>query len=397
MNGSAGDVLDYDPIQFYEDPYPIYRQLRDDAPVYHNRARGVWVLSRYEDVQTAARDWGTLVNGRGVDVFVEDFSHGPGDFLDMDPPRHDQLRHILRHDFAPKRIKSLEPFIRDRVIELIEPLLEQGGGDLAKQFAQRLPLTMIAELWGVPRADHHLLEDWFVRMVGRVPGQLEMPEDVGVAAEEMKEYVTAALRERRNAPREDLLSTIAQAVEDGRMEEDEVDGMTRIVLIAGIHTTSTLIANSLLLLASLPDERRALASEPERIPGAIEELLRYESPVQWLGRAAESDFALHDAVIPAGDRLILLWGSANRDERKFENPDVLDLERSPVYHMAFGQGIHHCIGAPLARMESRVAFEEFFTRIPDYEIAGPLTRLFTRQEQRGIASLPARLETGSRS
>jgi cytochrome P450 len=396
MSGSAADVVDYDPIQFYEDPYPIYRHLRDDAPAYHNRARGVWVLSRYDDIQTAARDWRTLVNGRGVDVFVEDFSHGPGDFLDMDPPRHDQLRHILRHDFAPKRIKSLEPLIRGRVIELIESLLEQGGGDLAKQFAQRLPLTMIGELWGVPRADHHLLEDWFVRMVARVPGQLEMPEDVGVAAAEMKEYVTAALRERWKVPREDLLSTIAQAVEDGRMEEEEVDGMTRIVLIAGIHTTSTLIANSLLLLASLPDERRALASEPERIPVAIEELLRYESPVQWLGRAAERDFTLHDAVIPAGDRLILLWGSANRDERKFENPDVLDLGRSPVYHMAFGQGIHHCIGAPLARMESRIAFEEFFTRIPDYEIVGPLTRLFTRQEQRGIASLPARLETGSR-
>ena len=132
MSGSAADVVDYDPIQFYDDPYPIYRHLRDDAPAYHNRARGVWVLSRYDDIQTAARDWRTLVNGRGVDVFVEDFSHGPGDFLDMDPPRHDQLRHILRHDFAPKRIKSLEPFIRGRVIELIESLLEQGGGRLVR-------------------------------------------------------------------------------------------------------------------------------------------------------------------------------------------------------------------------------------------------------------------------
>jgi cytochrome P450 len=208
----------------------------------------------------------------------------------------------------------------------------------------------------------------------------------------MKEYVTAALRERRTAPREDLLTTIGAAVADGRMHEDEVDGMTRILLIVGIHTTSTLIANTLLPLSALPDERRALAAEPELIPVAIEELLRYESPVQWLGRAAARDDVLHDAVIREGERLILLWGSANRDERKFENPDVLDLRRSPVYHMAFGQGIHHCIGAPLARMESRIAFEEFFTRVADYEIVGPVERLFTRQEQRGIASLPARVE-----
>jgi cytochrome P450 len=384
--------LEYDPIQFYADPYPIYRHLRDNAPAYRNDERGVWVLSRFDDVQAAARDWETFVSGRGVDVFAEDFSHGPGDFLEMDPPRHDELRHIIRSDFAPKRIKSLEPVIRERVVELVEALAEEPDCDLSKQFAQRLPLTMIAELWGVPREDHHVLEDWFVRMVGRVPGQIEMPEDVWLAAAEMKEYVTDALRERRTAPREDLLTTIGAAVADGRMHEDEVDGMTRILLIAGIHTTSTLIANTLLLLSALPEERRALAAEPELIPVAIEELLRYESPVQWLGRAAARDYVLHDAVIRKGERLILLWGSANRDERKFDNPEVLDLRRSPVYHMAFGQGIHHCIGAPLARMESRIAFEEFFTRVADYEIVGPVERLFTRQEQRGIASLPARVE-----
>ena len=391
MTGPAATVVGYDPIQFYADPYPVYRHLRDNDPVHHNLERNIWVLSRYDDVQAAARDWQTFINGRGVDVFAEDFSHGPGDFLDTDPPRHDQLRKVVRDGFTPKRIKSLEPVIRGHVIELIDQLAEQSECDLASHFAQRLPLTMIAELWGVPRADHHLLEDWFVRMVSRVPGQVEMPEDVLTAAEEMKEYVTASLDERRQSPGDDLLTTIAQAVDSGRMEADEVDGMTRILLIAGIHTTSTLLSNSLLLLATLPDERRLLAAEPDRIPGAIEELLRYESPVQWLGRAAARNFELHGKTIPEGDRLILLWGSANRDERKFEHPDQLDLRRSPVHHMAFGQGIHHCIGAPLAKTEARIAFEEFFTRVPEYEIIGPVKRLFTRQEQRGIASLPARL------
>ena len=151
MAGPAATVVGSDPIQFYADPYPVYRHLRDNDPVRPDPERNIWVLSRYDDVQAAARDWQTFINGRGVDVFAEDFSHGPGDFLDTDPPRHDQLRKVVRDGFAPKRIKSLEPVIRGHVIELIDQLAEQSECDLASHFAQRLPLTMIAELWGVPR------------------------------------------------------------------------------------------------------------------------------------------------------------------------------------------------------------------------------------------------------
>jgi cytochrome P450 len=387
-------MFSYDPLQFYDDPYPLYRHLRDHAPLYHNEERQVWVLSRYGDIQAIARDWHGFVSGRGVDIDVQDYSLGPGDFLDMDPPRHDELRRILHQAFTPKRIQALEPFVRKSVIELLEVLVEAGQGDLAKQFAQRLPLTVICELWGIPRNDHQLIEDWFVRMVERIPGEVAVQEDVWIAADEMRRYITAAIAERRKIPRDDLLGTMAEALEDGRMRNEEVDGMTRILLVAGIHTTSTFIANSLLLLASLPEERRAMAENPSMIAVAIEELLRYETPVQWLARTAARDTDLHGATVAAGERLILVWASANRDERRFVDPDVLDLRRPPLHHIAFGEGIHHCIGAPLARMESHIAFEEFFRRVPEYEIAGPIERMFTRQE-RGLASLPVRLDRNS--
>jgi cytochrome P450 len=394
VTSASSEMFVYDPLSFYDDPYPLYQRLRDEAPLYRNEEREVWVLSRYGDVQAAARDWRGLISGRGVDIDVEDYSMGPGDVLNMDPPRHNELRRILHQDFTPKRIATLEPFVRSCVVQLLDVMVEEGRGDLAQQFAQRLPLTVICALWGLPPGDHKMIEDWFVRIVERIPGEVAVQKDVWTASEELRTYIAAAVDERRKTPREDLLSTVARALEDGRMDDEEVSGMTQILLVAGIHTTSTFIANSLLLLAPLPDERRALAESSELIPVAIEELLRYETPVQWLARRSANDMRLHDRVIKAGDRVILLWASANRDERRFANPDVLDLRRAPEHHVAFGEGIHHCIGAPLARMESRIAFEEFFRRVPDYEITGPIERMFTRQE-RGLASLPARFATRS--
>jgi cytochrome P450 len=391
MSNTVGKTPIYDPLEFYEDPYPIYCHLRDNAPLYRNEAREVWVLSRHDDVQSAARDWKVFSSGRGVDIDVDDYSLGPGDFLDLDPPRHDELRRVIHEAFTPKRINALGSFIRECVLQLIEPMIETGGGDLAGDFAQRLPLSVIGGLWGVPRADHAQLEDWFVRMVERIPGEVAVQDDVWIAAEEMHEYIADAIRERRKTPRDDLLGTIARALQEGRMSEEEVDGMTRILLVAGIHTTSTFIGNSLLLLASLPEKRRILGSQSALIPAAIEELLRFETPVQWLARRTAADVHAYGTKLPVGDRVILLWAAANRDERRFRDPDVLDFERKRMRHMAFGEGIHHCIGAPLARLEARIAFEEFFRRVSDYEVVGPIQRMFTRQE-RGLASLPVRLE-----
>jgi len=379
-------VVEYDPFLFYEDPYPVYRRLRDEAPVYLNRRRSIWVLSRFDDVQRAGRDWRTFSSAEGVDI--DDSRLGPGSFLDADPPRHDELRKILHADFAPASLGRLEPLIAAKVDTLVGSLLERGQVDLVRELARRLPVSVVCDLLGAPAEDHPQLERWYADMLYREPGRSDVPAIAEHATREIRAYIVDAVTERMRSPRGDLLSTIAAAHGEGRLSMDEVDGMCRLLLLAGVHTTSSLIANALMLLEDRPDDRRALGADPARIPDAIEELLRHLAPVQSGARVTTGEVEIHGVSVPRGERVLLLWASANRDERRFPDPDVLDLERRPLRNVAFGEGIHFCLGAPLARLEARIAFEALFTRIPEYEIVGPVERHFTFLE-RGIARLPA--------
>jgi len=379
-------VVEYDPFLFYEDPYPIYRGLRDEAPVYLNPERRLWVLSRFDDVQRAGRDWRTFSSAEGVDI--DDSRLGPGSFLDADPPRHDELRKLLHADFSPAALRRLEPLIAAKVDALVSALLERGSVDLVDELARRLPVSVVCDLLGAPAEDHPQLEAWYAGMLHREPGRPEVTETAERATREMRDYIVAAVTERMAAPRDDLFSTIAAAHSEGRLTMEEVDGMCRLLLLAGVHTTSSLIANTLMLLEDRPGDRRALGADPARIPTAVEELLRFLAPVQSGARVTTAEVELHGTVILHGERVLLLWASANRDERRYPDPDTLDLRRTPLRNVAFGEGIHFCLGAPLARLESRIAFEALFTRIPEYEIVGPVERHFTFLE-RGIARLPA--------
>jgi cytochrome P450 len=394
LPGIGETTLEYDPFLFYEDPYPTYRLLRESAPVYYNAERSLWVLSRFEDVQTAARDWHTYSSAQGVDI--GEFRLGPGDFLDADPPSHDHLRRILHADFAPKRLKQLEGKIRLKVDELVDSLVERKRGDFVTDLSLRLPLSVIGDLLGAPSTDHEQLQEWYVGMLQRTPGQEESPEAATRAAAEMRGYIADAMAERCTAPRGDLFSTIAAANAGGQISVDEAVGMCRILLLAGVHTTNSLIANTLLLLQDQPDTRRALADDSEQIPAAIEELLRYESPVQLTARVTTRDVSVRDATIPRGARVLLLWASANRDERRFADPDTVDFSRPAARHLAFGEGIHFCLGAPLARLEAAIAFETLFRRIPNYTIVGPIERHFTFLE-RGLARLPVEIQGANAS
>jgi cytochrome P450 len=379
-------VVEYDPFLFYEDPYPIYRGLRDEAPVYLNPERRLWVLSRFDDVQRAGRDWRTFSSAEGVDI--DDSRLGPGSFLDADPPRHDELRKLLHADFSPAALRRLEPLIAAKVDALVSALLERGSVDLVDELARRLPVSVVCDLLGAPAEDHPQLEAWYAGMLHREPGRPEVTETAERATREMRDYIVAAVTERMAAPRDDLFSTIAAAHSEGRLTMEEVDGMCRLLLLAGVHTTSSLIANTLMLLEDRPGDRRALGADPARIPTAVEELLRFLAPVQSGARVTTAEVELHGTVILHGERVLLLWASANRDERRYPDPDTLDLGRTPLRNVAFGEGIHFCLGAPLARLESRIAFEALFTRISEYEIVGPVERHFTFLE-RGIARLPA--------
>ena len=379
-------MVEYDPFLFYEDPSPIYRRLRYEAPVYLNRERSIWVLSRFDDVQGAGRDWRTFSSAEGVDI--DDSRLGPGSFLDADPPRHDELRKILHADFAPASLGRLEPLIAAKVDAIVGSLVERRRVDLVAELARRLPVSVVCDLLGAPAEDHAQLERWYADMLYREPGRSEVPEIAERATREMRGYIVAAVADRVRSPCGDLFSTIAAAHGEGRLSMDEVDGMCRLLLLAGVHTTSSLIANALMLLEDRPADRRALAEGPGRIPNAIEELLRYLAPVQSGARVTTRDVELRGVAIPQGERVLLLWASANRDERRYPDPDTLDLGRAPLRNVAFGEGIHFCLGAPLARLEARIAFEALFTRVPEYEIVGPVERHFTFLE-RGIASLPA--------
>jgi cytochrome P450 len=389
--------LRYDPLQLHEDPYPLYRRLRDEAPVYRSEERDCWVLSRYEDVQAAARDWETFRNGEGntLDHTGELFAPA-GEVTHADPPLHGRLRDAVRKEFGVSMVReNLEPAVRAKVRRLIGDLRGREQVDLAEELALVLPGGMVCGWLGFPERDHAQLLAWFGAMTQRTPGCVELPESAFTGRDHMRAYLKDAIAARRKRPRPDLLSMIVGAVADGKLSEDEAIGIAMLLFFAGIATTSALIASSLLNLSNFEPQLQRLRAAPETIPTAVEELLRFDAPIQWLTRVTTQDVELHETAIPAGARVLLLWGSANRDERRWEHPDELDLTRAPKRHISFGEGIHHCLGAPLARLEAKVLLEELLPQIAAYEITRPVKRPYSEGD-RAISSLPARVQWAGR-
>ncbi len=383
--------LRWDPLLVLDDPYPIYRRLRDEAPLYHDEERDIWAYSRYDDVQSAARDWATYssggIGGNDLDNGAELFQPA-GDLAGVDPPTHERIRAVLHPAFRPGEVRArFEPVVRAAAIRLIDRFADRGTADFAGELARPLPAEMVCSWLGFPKDDHPQLIDWFGDMLTRVPGQKELPPAALASRDAMHAYIRIAAAERRTAPRDDLLSLMVDAQREQRLSDDELLGVCVLLFMAGITTTQGLISNSLFHLARFTDQRELLRREPERMAFAIEELLRFEAPLQTLVRTATRDVEAYDAVIPKGARVGLVWASANRDERRWDDPDRLDISREPARHVAFGEGIHHCIGAPLARLEARVAFEELFKRIPEYAVVGP-TRRGTTPSDRLFESLP---------
>jgi cytochrome P450 len=388
---TTSDVA-WNPLVPLDDPYPIYRRLRDEAPLYHDEVSGLWVLSRFDDVQGAAKDWETFsssVGGRGNDVDDTYQLFLPaGDLAGVDPPVHSRLRGALRLAFSPSALRArFEPIVRRKVIELIEAFADTGRADFARDLARPLPGTTMFSWFGFPEADHPQLLTWFGQMLERDPGERALPDRAIAGRDRMRAYMHAAAEERRGALREDLMSELVAANEAGEITADEVLGSSMLLFVAGITTTSGLISNSLVHLDRYRDQRDRIRDDPSVIPAAIEELLRFDAPIQALARTAIHDIEIHDSVIPEGARVALVWASANRDERRWVDPDRLDISRAPQRHVSFGDGIHHCLGAPLARLEARILFEELFQRIPEYRVSGPIVRIKTPTD-RALESLP---------
>lgn len=385
-------TVTWNPLVPLDDPYPIYRRLRDEAPLHHDDRSDLWVLSRFDDVQAAAKDWETFsssVGGRGNDVDDTYQLFLPaGDLAGVDPPVHTRLRGALRLAFSPSALRTrFEPIVRRKAIQLIEAFMDAGHADFARDLARPLPGTTMFSWFGFPESDHPLLLDWFGEMLERDPGERALPDRALAGRDRMRAYMQAAAADRRRSPREDLMTFLVEAEDAGQISADELLGGAMLLFVAGITTTSGLISNSLLHLDHFPDQRGQISADPSVLPAAIEELLRYDAPIQALARTATSDVEIHGGVIPEGARVALVWASANRDERRWADPDRLDINRELQRHVTFGDGIHHCLGAPLARLEARIVFEELFQRIPEYAVCGPIVRIKTPTD-RALESLP---------
>jgi cytochrome P450 len=382
----------WDPLIQLDDPYPVYRELRDLTPVHHHPGRDLWTLSRWDDVTAAAKDWETFsssAGGMGNDVDdTYQLFFPAGDLPAADPPLHSRLRGALRVAFSPSALKvRFEPAVREQVRAAVDRFSDAGGGDFAWDLARPLPATTMFAWFGFPEEDHEQLLAWFGDLVERVPGDRRLPAVAIAARDRLQAYIGEIAEERRREPSDDLMTHLVRAETAGELTSDELLGSSILMFVAGITTTSGLLSNSLLHLATRDDVRDTMRTNPASIPTAVEELLRYDAPIQGLARTTTRDVELHGTTIPEGARVVLLWGSADRDERHWPDPDTIDITRPQIRHVAFGDGIHHCLGAPLARLEGRIVFEELLPRIPSWSISGPIVRLRTPTD-RGLERLP---------
>lgn len=389
----AANMVEYNPYSYaaHEDPYPIYRALRAEAPVYRNHALNFWALSRHADVLAAFRDPSRYSNRNGVSL--DPAASHPGakatmSFLAMDPPRHTRMRALVSRGFTPRRIAELEPRIRDLATHYIDRFIEAGRCDFIRDFAGRLPMDVISDMLGVPEADRDGLRACADTVLHREEGMTDVPPAGLEAAAKIFAYFNDLIADRRMHPRDDLTGALLAAdIDDDRLSDGEVLGFLFLMIIAGNETTTKLLGNAIYWLWRNPDQRRKVRADPSLIPRWVEETLRYDNSTQALARTVMRDTELHGRQMRAGDRVVLLVGSGNRDESVFPDPDSFDITRDTSAMLSFGHGTHFCLGAALARLEGRVALEEVQARLPDYEIdAGKLVRVHS-VNVRGFASL----------
>ncbi len=390
---TASTPVEFDPFSYaiHDDPYPVYRRLRDEAPAYRNERLGFWALSRYGDVLAAFKEPLLFSNAQGVSL--ERSSAGQASalasFLAMDPPRHDQMRALVARGFTPRRVADLEPRIRDLATQYIDRFIAGGHCDIIQDFAARLPMDVVSELLGVPASDRDMLRVWADTVLHREEGSPAVPPAAVDATRRLVGYFGELLRTRRAQPGSDLVSALIDADVDGeRLRDPEIIAFLFLMIIAGNETTTKLLGNALYWLWKNPSQRAAVRREPTLVPNWVEETLRYDGSTQMLARTVTRDVELHGQTMRAGDRLLLLIGAANRDDRVFTDPDVFDVRRDTSQHIAFGKGTHFCLGASLARLEARIGLEEIHARLPDFDIDGTRLVRVHSPNVRGFASLP---------
>jgi cytochrome P450 len=384
----------HSPDFYAGDPYPAYRELRATSPVHWNDVTNFWALLKYEDVRFVSSNPALFTSTKGISIPDPQMPNPvqEGSLIFTDPPRHRQMRKLINAGFTRRRVAVLEPKIREIVRGILDPIEPGSVHEFAEQIAAPLPTRMIAELIGAPPDDWEQFRAWSDAATGTADPEIEL--DAFTAAGQLFEYFRKLIAARRADPRDDLLSVLAEAeIDEHRLSDDDLLNFTFLLLVAGNETTRNLIALGTLALIEHPDQCRLLVEDPTLIPGAVEEMLRWNSPVVSMSRTATTDVEIRDQLIADGDVVTLLYGSANRDEEIF-GPDAeqFKVTRHPNPHIAFGCGEHSCIGAQLARLEATVLFDELLRRFPNLELVGAVDRMRATMVP-GVKRMPVRLGT----
>jgi cytochrome P450 len=386
--------LRYSPYdyQMHEDPYPTYARLRREAPLYRNDDLNFWALSRHEDVLSGFRNPAQLSNRFGVSL--DPGAYGPDahramSFLAMDPPNHTRMRALVSKAFTPRRVAELEDGIRRLAVEHADVAVERGQFDFVADFAGLLPMDVISEMMGVPRADRAELRRLADTLMHREDGLEDIPPEGVEAAFAMASYFGDMVGTRRARPTEDLTSALLAADVGGdRLVDDEVISFLFLMVVAGNETTTKLLANAWYWGWRFPDERAKVFADPARIPDWVDETLRFDTSSQMLLRVTNGDVELHGTVLPDGERVLLLVGAANRDADVFAHPDRYDLDRDTSKLVSFGSGRHFCLGSGLARLEARVGLQELLQRVRHYDVDPSGAERVHSINVRGFAHLP---------
>lgn len=386
-------MAEYDPYSYeiHEDPYPAYKLLRDEAPLYHNERLGFWALSRHADVLAALKDTQRFTSKFGValETLGDGDASATMSFLAMDPPRHTRMRALVSRAFTSRRVAELEPRIREIATEHIDQFIADRGCDFIQDFAGKLPMDVISEMLGVPKEDRAMLRTWSDAVVHRDEGVNTIPAAGIAAAGQLLRYLKELADAASGKGRDDMTADLLTAEIDGdRLSQREIIGILFLMVIAGNETTTKLLGNALYWLWKRPDQRARVRSDRRLIQGWVDETLRFDGSTQALARTVAEEVEFYGEKLSAGEKVLILLGSANRDERAWPEPDAFDVTRDTTQMASFGHGVHFCLGAPLARLEARVSLEEIQSRLPDFSLdESGLTRVHSTNV-RGFAAMP---------
>jgi cytochrome P450 len=396
-----GTALEFDPFSdaFFDNPYETYRRMREEAPVYHSDRWDFYALSRYEDVVAAHRDWETFSSAYGVtvDLLAMRQKMDTNMMIIMDPPEHDRLRKIVRTVFTRRAIDGLEPLVTKVIAGFLDQLTGRESFDMVADFAALFPVEVISTMLGIPEGERQQIRLWTDEFLHREPNNPNATHDGVLASFAMHAYMLELAKHKRRSPDDLLISRLVETTiedEDGtvhRMSDDDIASFAVVLASAGSETVTKLIGNGVVTVAQNPDQWRLILEDAKRIPGAVEEMLRLQPPSQYQGRFATRDVTLHGVTIPAGSPTLLITGAATRDPRVYDRPDVFDITRNASTTVVFGYGVHSCLGAWLARLEGRAAFEQIRARWPRFTVETEGLRRVTMSNVAGYSHVPVRI------